>query len=405
MPHFVYLCENQFNMRFITFLVLLLFTASAPLLGEGIAFFEGNFEEAKQAASEEGKIIFVDAYTSWCGPCKRMSKNVFPQAKVGDFYNSNFVNLKIDMEKGEGPSFRQKYGVNAFPTLLFIEPGGKVVHRVTGGMDQDRFLKLGQAAAKKGDVSSALDKEYEAGERDATFIAKYVTARARSGKSVIKLANEYLATKPDLTSEDAQQILFYGTSEADSRVFNIMVSQKAQLVETFGAEAYNAQIEKACNATVNKAIQFRNADLVEEAVDKHDKFILEKNENYGDEARIRYYGAMDDVKNYLKYAKRYSKIGEKQKVAMANSIIKHMRHQPEAVKAGENWSSEVAKKNPTVDHLYLLAQLQMLSGKNQMALESAREALAKAEAEKAGNFRGVQSLIKVLEAQDDEKTK
>lgn len=391
-------------MRLLILLFLGLLT-TATLQGEGIDFFEGSFEEAKQVANEQGKIIFVDAYTTWCGPCKRMSKNVFPQAEVGDFYNANFVNLKLDMEKGEGKSFRQKYGVNAFPTLLFLDPTGKVVHRITGGMDGDRLIKLGQAAAKKGDVSSALDKEYEAGKRDEAFIAQYVKARSRSGKSVIKLANEFLATKPDLTTQHAQEILFYGASEADSRVFNKMVGQKSEMVTVFGAEAYNAQIEKACNATVKKGIQFRNVDLVEEAIDKYDRFVLEKNKNYGDEARIQYFGAVDDVKNYLKYGKRYAKLGQKQKMSLANSVIEHMRHQPEALKAAESWAIDLTKKDASVDNLYILAQLQMLNGKNQLALESARDAKTKAEAETGGAHRGIQSLIRVLETQETEKTK
>ncbi len=392
-------------MKFMTFILLAMIGTSLPLMGEGIAFFHGSFEEAKEAANEQGKIIFVDAYTTWCGPCKRMSKNVFPQAKVGDFYNDHFVNLKIDMEKGEGRAFQKKYGVRAFPTLLFIEPGGKVVHRVTGGMDEARFIKLGQAAAKKGDVSSALDKEYEAGKRDPAFIAQYIKARAKSRKSVLKLANEYLASKPDLRSEVSQEILFYGAAEADSRVFVQMVGQKTEMIKVFGEDAYNGQVEKACNATVNKAIQFRNADLVEEAVDKYDRYITAKNANYADEARIRYYGAMDDVKNYLKYGKRYAKLGTKQKMSLANSIIEHMRHQPEAIKVAEAWASGVAKKEPSVDHLYTAAQLQMLAGKEQLALQSAQEALSKAEAAKSGHYRGIESLIKVLEAQDNEKTK
>ena len=68
------------------FLVLLILCSTLNIAkAEGIEFFEGTFKEALDKAKLEGKIVFVDAYTTWCGPCKRMSKNVFPKKEVGDF--------------------------------------------------------------------------------------------------------------------------------------------------------------------------------------------------------------------------------------------------------------------------------------------------------------------------------
>jgi thiol:disulfide interchange protein len=61
---------------------------------EGIVFFTGSFEEAKKAAAAEGKLIFMDAYASWCGPCKMMSNNVFPLDNVGAYFNDQFYQLK-----------------------------------------------------------------------------------------------------------------------------------------------------------------------------------------------------------------------------------------------------------------------------------------------------------------------
>ena len=95
--------------NFIT--VLLLFTISFVYSqNEGINFSNINFEEALKKAESENKMIFIDAYASWCGPCKMMDKTIFKDIDVGDFYNENFINLKIDMEKGEGPKLKGKFG-------------------------------------------------------------------------------------------------------------------------------------------------------------------------------------------------------------------------------------------------------------------------------------------------------
>lgn len=117
----------------------------------GINFFQGTWAEALAAAKKQKKLIFVDAYAVWCGPCKYMSNNVFPDKAVGEFFNKNFINYKFDMEKGEGPEFARKYQVGAYPTLLFIDAAGEVTYRQMGARDVPGFIKLGEEAlaAKK----------------------------------------------------------------------------------------------------------------------------------------------------------------------------------------------------------------------------------------------------------------
>lgn len=386
-------------MKTITTFALLTLVLAFPkaLVADGISFFEGTVEEAKALAAEEGKIIFVDAYTAWCGPCKRMSKSVFPQSAVGEYYNANFVNLKLDMEKGEGRDFQKKYRVTAFPTFLFLDPSGKIVHRVTGGMDEARFIKLGQQASGKGNVTSKLDSEYEEGNREPQFMADYIKAKAKAGKPVIKLANEYINANADLTTEASLQVLLHGATEADSRVFQTMVKHKEEIVEEFGQEAFDKQVTKACDATVVKAIEFRNVDLVEEAIDKHKRYHSVKNANYPYEARLRYYGRMDDAKNYLKNAKGYAKIGDAQRLSLCKTIMKYMRHHPDLVKAGEGWSLKVAENDPSELHYYIAAQFQFLAGNHQDAQATAKEALTMAEENRSKNKSNIESLIRAID--------
>jgi len=64
---------------------------------QGIEFFHGDWKDALAKAESEGKMLFVDAYTTWCGPCKKMASVVFPDPKVGAFFNEQFINIKIDI--------------------------------------------------------------------------------------------------------------------------------------------------------------------------------------------------------------------------------------------------------------------------------------------------------------------
>jgi thioredoxin 1 len=135
------------TLAFATFAAL--FIQAAPLknetLNEGITFYEGSWQEALATAKAENKLIFLDAYASWCGPCKMLKRNVFTNPDVAAFYNENFVNVAIDMEKGVGPKLAQQYRVTAYPTLFFIDGDGNVVRKAVGYHNPNQLLALGQS--------------------------------------------------------------------------------------------------------------------------------------------------------------------------------------------------------------------------------------------------------------------
>lgn len=115
---------------------------SKPLVDEdGIQFEDVSFKEALDRAKSEDKLIFIDAYADWCKPCKWMESNTFSDKEVGEAFNKNFINLKIDMEKGEGPDIARKYQVRAYPTMLLINGEGEVIKRILGAKKKDDFLK------------------------------------------------------------------------------------------------------------------------------------------------------------------------------------------------------------------------------------------------------------------------
>ena len=116
--------------------------------GKGINFFEGSWQEALVLAKKEKKLIFLDAYASWCGPCKLMKWKVFSTTKAGEFFNANFINVEIDMEKGEGPALAEKYRVTAYPSLFFIDQTGKVKEYAVGYHTANQLIELGQQALK-----------------------------------------------------------------------------------------------------------------------------------------------------------------------------------------------------------------------------------------------------------------
>ena len=111
----------------------------------GIKFRDLSLEEAKKVAKKEKKIIFIDAYASWCGPCKMLDKNTFPDKSVGTYFNDKFVSLKIDCEKHpDGKEVMQTYSITAYPTLLWIDHEGKLVKKELGYKTPEQLLRAVQ---------------------------------------------------------------------------------------------------------------------------------------------------------------------------------------------------------------------------------------------------------------------
>jgi thioredoxin-related protein len=135
------------NMKFTATLVLISLANFAIAQGINFESHDAKWADILAKAKTENKVIFVDAYTTWCGPCKKMAADVFPQKEVGDYFNKNFINAKIDMEKGEGPQLSKQYKVRAYPTYLFVDGNGELVHKSLGMMPAPDFIKVAESAA------------------------------------------------------------------------------------------------------------------------------------------------------------------------------------------------------------------------------------------------------------------
>ncbi len=114
----------------------------------GIVFTQARWKDVLKKAKAENKIIFLDAYASWCGPCKKLQREVFTRKDIGDFFNSRFINVKMDMEVGEGPALAEVYPLEGYPTLLFIDGNGKVVKNVLGAMPAAELLSIAKSVKK-----------------------------------------------------------------------------------------------------------------------------------------------------------------------------------------------------------------------------------------------------------------
>src|SRR5574337_1143023 len=169
---------------------------------KGIHFQSGTFADLTAKAKQERTLIFLDCYTSWCGPCKWMEKNVFPNDTVADYFNTHFVCASFDMEKGEGIELAKNYAVTCYPTFLFIDSTGKLIHRSSGAFSVKRMLALGHAALDPTLQFATIETNAGKSTATAADLFAYLQARSATCLSTDSILSRYMAmqTEADYTN-------------------------------------------------------------------------------------------------------------------------------------------------------------------------------------------------------------
>lgn len=206
------------------------------MLGAGTAIAQTHFrtlsfDAALSAAKQEKKMVFIDFYTDWCGPCKMMARDVFPQPKVGDYFNARFVCLKLNAEK-EGKELAKKYQVSAYPTYVVLDADGKMLMTAKGAMDADDFI------AK---IASGIDPErsperirqlYEEGKRTPEVVNAYALQLMEQQKETegFKVVDDYFASLTDKERLSAANSFLFTryTVKIDDAKGKFMVSHIAE---------------------------------------------------------------------------------------------------------------------------------------------------------------------------------
>jgi hypothetical protein len=315
-----------------------------------------------------------------------------------DFYNQNFINLKIDMEKGEGVQLAQKYSVRAYPTLLFVDEAGKLVANAVGGRQSPQFIDLGKNALNKYDKSGEYAAQYEAGDRSQELLRKYAYALLGSKKEHLKIANEYFKGETNLTTEENLKAIFDFATEADSRVFDLLLEHKTAIIALKSETLFAKKVENACMQTVKKAAEFEVPTLLDDAKNKMKK-AFPANKAFPLQADQTYALAMNNVELYLSASKKYlskfakTNYAEWDKAAM--TVLAKFPENESAVATAEKWAKTAANRGNLSDFYLHYAKILFQQNKTDAAIEAANKAKTLAAAEQK-DTRMIDDFLNVL---------
>lgn len=218
------------------FLVLLAISSLVKAQETGVVFLHDTvLSTALAQAEKQGKLLFVDCYTTWCGPCKNLSKNIFPLKEVGDFYNQHFVNAKFDMDQPEGKMMMEKYQIRGFPTLLFLNANGELVHLSIGGGGAEDIIELGKAALDTTKNLISLLKKIKNGDRSEATLTLYLQSNPNEDNKEV-LLNEYFNRLDDegKLSKPAWELLRNYIRDMDHKQFQFLLANRSEFEKSFG---------------------------------------------------------------------------------------------------------------------------------------------------------------------------
>jgi thioredoxin-related protein len=364
----------------------------------GIDFFKGSFEDAKDKARAEGKLIFVDAYAVWCGPCKRMSSVVFPKEEVGEVYNAIYVSMKIDMEKPMGRAFGQNYPVSAYPTLFYLDADGNILEKVVGGRSVEDFITLGKKFSSKASPGGKnYTKLYEEGDRSAETVYNFISKLNKSGKSSLNIVNEFLKSNPNFDTEWSVRILFEGTTESDSKIFDLFVKNQKELEKYYTKEEITERALEASRRTVLKAAEFEYPVLLQTAKEKVKTNFPKEYKSFQIEAELMYAAENQDSKAFIKHMNDVEKgiqSAERLRIMVRVADVKFPNDITIRTKA-ISWLEKSLKQEESPETWLYLAKLYLKNENKSAASAAAQRALKLAE-EKKENTYLIQSFIDSL---------
>lgn len=252
---------------------------------EGILFSTSKWSDILKEAKQNDKLIFMDAHTTWCGPCKWMKANVFPDSKVGNLYNRNFINAYIDMETGEGLDLQKLYGIKFYPTSLYINGNGEVVHKVVGQCSSEDFIQHALDAMSPRRNLKYLKAAYAENSNNFDFVRIYLKAlkKAYELEHTNTVALEFLSSK-DVEmwqQNDSWLLIREYVTDATSPVFNYLVDHQPNFERYDGKEAVSLKIYQTYLSWPIKYIQYSENDKPMLDENEFSKFLFQvESSNY-----------------------------------------------------------------------------------------------------------------------------
>ncbi len=355
---------------------------------EGIDFFKGSLAEAIAHATEENKPIFIDAYTDWCAPCKRMDKQVFTRKDVGDFYNAEFVSYRLNMESEDGVDFAPKHGVQFYPTFVYLDSKGEAVHKTVGECDPYQFLTNGECAIDEKRQLFTLEKKFKekGGKCEPELLFNYAKAVANTGhyqhELMTEISDAYLGQQDDLTTPKNMDFIMLTANEQQSIGFRSLMEHKDKYLEIFGDNKIINKIRFVTQNEINLAASLKDEEMMLKVLKFNEDNISMFAGWINSRLKASYYEQTEEWEKYAPAAIDFIDTYGKRDLDLVNhaawTFYENVEDEAHLKKALE-WMEEAIRKSKSFFYYETYAALLFKTGQKEEALKIANEAIPMAD--------------------------
>jgi len=228
-----------------------------------------TWEAILEKAQNTGQYVFLNMTAVWCGPCRVLARDIFTRDEVADFFNQNFINANFDIDRGQGSMLRDRYGVSAVPTLMWIDPRtGDIIHRIAGVRNAEFLIEQAEIALGAGEDASlrVLRIRFENSDKTLEDLQPFLAALGRAGmrQEQTRLVSEFLYgfTNEQLMEEEHWALLERHVNDPFSDLIQQVFANQTQFGRELGADRVNRKLASSLQSATNR---FMNRDTVPSA--------------------------------------------------------------------------------------------------------------------------------------------
>ncbi|MFZ4563213.1 MAG: thioredoxin family protein [Bacteroidales bacterium] len=367
-----------------------------------IQFIDKPWAEILTIAKHEKKLIFLDAFTSWCGPCKWMAAKIFTNDTIADYYNSTFICAHFDMEKGEGPNLAKLYNVRAYPTLLFVSANGDMIHQRVGAPQKVQdYIQMGMVAMIPGDGFASCEKEYLDGNRAPAFILKYLDRLQGAYLPINEPMNQYFALlkEADMYSQANWEILYKYVNDLDSKEFKFLLShhkvyEKMYTRDSVFGKVVGVYTQALITLSRNRSFNDTNLNQIKQKI---------KDPGYTDADKVFFQGELNmyqmksETEKYLNLAMKEVDQNYSDDYAMLNRMAVNffkMATEKTQIEKAAGWAKKSIALKSTTENNDTYAKLMFKLGKKADAIKFEKKAIEMAKKDNADTSKMEETLRK-----------
>lgn len=382
-------------------LIFTVFISGSLLFGQSINFEPMSLEDALTESGKTGKPVLFMAYQSTCSHCEKMLNEIFPDTAVSNFYNANFINVKVDLlDQAMAKKYIKQFYITSFPTFVILNSKGETLYQFVGEFKGSEFVKQGKLALDPQNQIPTNRIAFEKNMADSTACYNYLLVLSRGRLSTQGVANSYFAANNKQLEINATnwKILSMSVSDMESEVFKFMLLHRNDFAQVMTSKkvdrkfyltaAYNLQTPASNNDTTNY-FKMRNIaatfgmPIIDSLILVNDLNVYEKNKRWADYINAAKSGAEKYLWNDSNTLRRIS-----------DNFYEHSDDKSTLMK-GANYAVRSAELKPEYFNNLSAAKIYYKTGYDDLAKKYAKQAIVEGK-KKGMNVNEAEILVNEL---------